>query len=146
MKMAGITVPIICVIIGEGGSGGALAIGVGNRVIMFEHSIYSVISPEGCAAILWKDQSKVEEAAEALALTAQDLFANRIIDEILREPVGGAHRHPVLAAHVLRRALRRNITELSALPPEELVRLRREKFRNMGLFFESIPAASVKSK
>ncbi|MBI5179012.1 MAG: acetyl-CoA carboxylase carboxyltransferase subunit alpha [Nitrospinae bacterium] len=136
MEMSSLRVPIICVVIGEGGSGGALAIGVGNRVLMLEHSVYSVISPEGCAAILWKDQTKVEEAAEALALTAQDLLANKIIEEIVREPIGGAHRNPTLAAHILRRALRRNLGELTPLSGDELVRQRREKFRNMGSFLE----------
>lgn len=139
LEMAALRVPVVCVITGEGGSGGALALGVGNRVLMFEHSVYSVISPEGCAAILWKDQAKVEEAADALALTAKDLLENEIIDEILREPVGGAHRDPILAAHVLKRALRRILGELSALSPEEIVRQRRHKFRNMGRYFENTP-------
>lgn len=138
LEMAALKVPIVCVVTGEGGSGGALALGVGNRVLMLEHSVYSVISPEGCAAILWKDQSKVEEAAEALALTSRDLLANKIIDEIVREPVGGAHRNPMLAAHVLKRVLRRVLSELSALSPEEIVAQRRRKFRNMGVFFEQL--------
>ncbi len=136
LEMSGIAVPIVCVVIGEGGSGGALALGVGNRVLMLEHSVYSVISPEGCAAILWKDQTKVEEAADALALTAQDLFENRIIDEVVREPIGGAHRDPILAAHILRRALRRNLGEFSNLSGAEIVRQRREKFRQIGSFLE----------
>ncbi len=138
MEMATLKVPIVCVITGEGGSGGALALGVGNRVLMLENSVYSVISPEGCAAILWKDQSKVEEAAEALALTSRDLLTNKIIDEIVREPVGGAHRNPMLAAHVLKRVLRRTLGELSALSTQEIVAQRRRKFRNMGVFFEQL--------
>ncbi|MBI3793577.1 MAG: acetyl-CoA carboxylase carboxyltransferase subunit alpha [Nitrospinae bacterium] len=139
MKMASLTVPVVCVVTGEGGSGGALALGVGNKVLMLEHSVYSVISPEGCAAILWKDQAKVEDAAEALALTAQDLLGNKMIDEIVREPAGGAHRDPVLAAHVLKRVLRRHIDQLSQLSPQELVKQRRDRFRNIGLYFEQYP-------
>lgn len=136
LTMASVRVPIICVVTGEGGSGGALALGVGNRVLMLEHSVYSVISPEGCAAILWKDQNKVEEAAEALALTAADMRANGLIDEVVREPIGGAHRDPTLAAHILRRALRRHLAELTALSPGEVVAQRRAKFRGMGSFLE----------
>ncbi len=135
-EMASITVPIISVVTGEGGSGGALALGVGNRVLMLENSVYSVISPEGCAAILWKDQTKVEEAAEAMALTSWDMHSNGLVDEVVREPVGGAHRDPTLAAHILRRALRRNLAELERLSENEVVRQRRDKFRKMGRFME----------
>jgi len=135
-EMSCFSVPIICVIIGEGGSGGALAMGVGNRVLMMEFAVYSVISPEGCAAILWKDQAKTVEAAEALSLTAKDLLGQGIIDEIVREPIGGAHRDSIRASHMLRRALRRNLKELTAMSPEELVAHRREKFRTIGPYNE----------
>ena len=134
LEMSRLTVPVIGVVIGEGGSGGALALGVGNRAIMLEHSVYSVITPEGCAAILWQDQEKVEEAAEALRITAKDLFGLGVIDEIIKEPPGGAHRQPKMAASILRRALRRNLGELLALSASELVDQRRKKFRNIGAF------------
>lgn len=134
MEMSALQVPVICVVIGEGGSGGALAMGLGNRTIMMENSVYSVISPEGCAAILWKSCDKVEEAAEALKMTAQDLLKFGLIDEIVKEPVGGAHRNPKAAASILRRVLRRNLNQLSKMPPEELQRQRREKIRKMGSF------------
>ncbi|MDH5541989.1 MAG: acetyl-CoA carboxylase carboxyltransferase subunit alpha [Nitrospinota bacterium] len=136
LEMASLKVPVICVVTGEGGSGGALAIGVGNRVLMMEYSVYSVISPEGCAAILWKDQAKIAEAAEALALTANDLLQQGIIDEVVQEPIGGAHRDPAVAAHTLRRVLRRHLAELSELPVRKLVDQRREKFRRIGTFTE----------
>jgi len=136
LEMSSIKTAVICVITGEGGSGGALALGVGNRVLMLEHSVYSVISPEGCAAILWKDQSKIVEAADALALTSEDLLKNGLIDEIVREPTGGAHRNHAFMAHILRRVLRRYLKELSQLSPDELVAQRREKFRRMGPFAE----------
>ncbi|MFQ5561153.1 MAG: carboxyl transferase domain-containing protein, partial [Nitrospinota bacterium] len=133
-EMARISVPVICVVIGEGGSGGALALGVGDRVLMLENSIYSVISPEGCAAILWNDPKMGETAAEALCPAAQDLKKLGIIDEILKEPLGGAHRDPELSASILRRALRRHLTELSQFTPDELLDNRRAKFRKMGVF------------
>lgn len=136
LEMSAIKVPILCVVIGEGGSGGALALGVGNRVLMLEHSVYSVISPEGCAAILWKDQSKVEEASDALALTAEDLFKQGLVDEVVREPLGGAHSNPELSTHKLRRVLRRHLKELTLLSPKAIVNQRREKFRRMGSFTE----------
>ena len=136
-----VEVPVICTIIGEGGSGGALAIGVGNRVLMFEHSVYSVISPEGCAAILWKDASKASRAAEALKITAKDLLAMGIIDEILPEPIGGAHRAPLRAADALKQAWVRHLKELSALSGRELREDRYQKFRKMGEFVESSAAA-----
>ena len=132
--MSRLTVPVICVVIGEGGSGGALAIGVGNRVLMMEYSVYSVISPEGCAAILWKSADKVGEAARALRMGAKDLLEFGIADEMVKEPLGGAHKDYKAAASILRRALRRNLDELSKFSGEELVRLRREKFRRMGSF------------
>ncbi len=134
MLMSSFKVPIICAVIGEGGSGGALALGVGNRMLMLENSVYSVISPEGCAAILWSDREKVEEAAEALRLTPKDLLKLGLIDEIVKEPSGGAHRNHSAAASILRRALRRNLKELGAMAPDELKNHRREKFRKMGAF------------
>jgi len=132
MEMSSLGTPIVSVVIGEGGSGGALALGVGNRVLMMEHSIYSVISPEGCAAILWNSCDKVEEAATALQLTAQDLIRLGVIDEIIKEPLGGAHRDPERAAHILRRVLRRHLNELGAMTTEALVSHRRGKIRRMG--------------
>lgn len=132
MEMSSIGTPIVSVVIGEGGSGGALALGVGNRVLMMEHSIYSVISPEGCAAILWNSCDKVEEAATALQLTAQDLIRLNVIDEIIKEPLGGAHRAPERAAHILRRVLRRHLNELGEMSTEEIISHRRGKIRRMG--------------
>jgi acetyl-CoA carboxylase carboxyl transferase subunit alpha len=136
LEMAHLPVPIVSLVIGEGGSGGALALAVGDVVMMLENSIYSVITPEGCAAILWKDASKAEQAAEALRLTAQDLLELKVIDEIIPEPLGGAHAdHQVVAANV-HDALLRNVDELRRLKPDKLVRRRREKFLRMGQFIE----------
>jgi len=133
-KMSHLKVPIIVVIIGEGGSGGALGIGVGDKVLMLENAIYSVISPEGCAAILWKDQTKVEEAAAALKLTAQDLLKLGIIDKIVPEPRGGAHRDIEKTANNIKEAILEEIKILSEISPEELVAKRKEKYRKMGKF------------
>lgn len=134
--MSELGVPVIAVVIGEGGSGGALAIGVANRVLMLEHSIYSVISPEGCAAILWKDGAKAPEAAELLKLTAQDLNQLGIADEVIKEPTGGAHRDYALTAKNIEKALKKHMKELSKLTPEELVEDRYRKFRAIGQFIE----------
>jgi acetyl-CoA carboxylase carboxyl transferase subunit alpha len=129
--------PIITVVIGEGGSGGALAIGVGDRILMLEHSIYSVISPEGCAAILWKDGEKGKEvAAESLKLTAADLSRLGVIDEIVKEPLGGAHRDPQGMAQILKEVVERHLKELERMNEEELLGLRYEKFRRMGTFID----------
>ncbi len=136
LEMSQLKIPIISVIIGEGGSGGALALGIANRVMMLENTVYSVISPEGCAAILWKNNEKVEEAADALQCSAQDLMKLGVIDEIVKEPPGGAHRHPRIAISILRRVLRRQLSEISKLTGEELVAHRREKFRKIGAFIE----------
>ena len=136
-EMAVLRTPIVSVIIGEGGSGGALAIAVGDRVLMFEHSTYSVITPEGCAAILWRDASHRARAAEALKLTAPDLLALRLVDEIIPEPPGGAHAAPDVAAAALLDALRRHLAELSKVRPEKLVRRRAEKYLRMGKFEEA---------
>jgi acetyl-CoA carboxylase carboxyl transferase subunit alpha len=137
MEMAVLETPIICAVIGEGGSGGALALGVADRVLMFENSVYSVISPEGCAAILWKDATQRERAAEALKLTAADLKRLELIDEIIPEPLGGAHQDPEAAGEALRAALIRQLAELRKLRPEKLVRRRIEKYGAMGIFAEA---------
>jgi len=130
-EMASLTVPIIVVITGEGGSGGALAIAVGDRILMLEYSVYAVISPEGCAAILWSDGTKGAQAAEALKLTARDILELEVIDEIVKEPLGGAHRDHEAMATALHEALSRNLAELKKVPQEDLVELRYQKFRKM---------------
>lgn len=141
-EMVTIRMPIIVVVIGEGGSGGALALGVGDRILMLEHSVYSVISPEGCAAILWKkdgqsvDQDEIDRAAEALKLTAQELFNLGIVDEIIKEPLGGAHRNPNETAETLGEAIKRNLRGLLQMPIDELIDRRYEKFRRIGTFEE----------
>ena len=129
-------VPIICVVIGEGGSGGALAIGIGDHITMLEHSVYSVISPEGCASILWGDKKKTAQAADALCITANDLLKFKVIDEIIREPLGGAHRNHKQAAIRMKKSLRKNLERLTQIPLSELVQLREKKFREMGNFVE----------
>ncbi len=132
--MSCLRIPIISAVIGEGGSGGALALGVADRVLMLEHSTYSVISPEGCAAILWNNGSKASEAADLLKITAQDLFQMNVIDEMVEEPIGGAHRDPRRAAELLKEAISRNLTEIRNMPAEGLIRNRYEKFRKLGTF------------
>jgi acetyl-CoA carboxylase carboxyl transferase subunit alpha len=134
--MFSLAVPIICTVIGEGGSGGALGIGVGDRLLIFENSVYTVATPEACAAILWRDATKAPKAAEALKITASDLKNLGIVDQILPEPKGGAHRSPIEAAQTLKTALLANLAELSALSPEELLETRYRKFRRMGVFIE----------
>ncbi len=136
-EMAGLATPIVCVVTGEGGSGGALAIGVGNRVLMLEHAIYSVISPEGCAAILWADAAKAPEAAQLMRVTAADLLRLGAIDAIVREPAGGAHRNWAETAANLRVALRDHLWELRSKSGEELVEERYDRFRRIGVFEES---------
>ena len=131
-------VPIICVVIGEGGSGGALAIGIGDHITMFEHSVYSVISPEGCASILWGDKGKTSQAADALCMTANDLLKFNVIDEIIREPLGGAHRNHKQAAIRLKKSLRKNLDRLMQVPPDQLTQLRKNKFREMGKVVEEV--------
>lgn len=135
-EMSRLTVPIIVVITGEGGSGGALAIAVGDRVLMLQHSVYAVISPEGCAAILWSDGTKGAQAAEALKLTASDIKELDVIDEIVPEPAGGAHRDHEAMAKNLHEALSRNLKELKAIPADELIEQRYQKFRKMSRFAE----------
>jgi len=133
-RMSQLQVPILVVIIGEGGSGGALGIGVGDRILMLENAIYSVISPEGCAAILWKNQEKVEEAAKALRLTSQDLFNLGLIDEIIPEPRGGAHKDPEQTALNIKERIIKHLEELKIVSPEEVVKKRYKKYREMGKF------------
>ena len=143
-EMAGLRTPILTVVTGEGGSGGALAIGMGNRVLMLEYAIYSVISPEGCAAILWGDASKAPEAAESMRITAPDLLKLGVIDAIVPEPVGGAHRDWEGAAGHLREALRDQLGQLTSKPADSLVAERYEKFRKIGAFEEaSTPSAGA---
>jgi acetyl-CoA carboxylase carboxyl transferase subunit alpha len=136
-EMSRLKVPIVVVVIGEGGSGGALGIGVGDRVLMLEYSIYSVISPEGCASILFRDAARAREAAEAMKITARDLLDLGVIDEIIPEPLGGAHRDPALAAKTVGAAIERHLSELESLSGEELVRGRLAKFMAMGEYREA---------
>ncbi|MEK0316306.1 acetyl-CoA carboxylase carboxyltransferase subunit alpha [Cohnella sp. 56] len=133
-EMAMLRVPVICVVVGEGGSGGALAIGVGNRVLMLENAIYSVISPNGAASILWKDASKADQAAEAMKITAKDLKSFGIIEEIIPEPKGGAHMDPSWQAEAVKTAIWRHLEDLSAMSPEALIEDRYRKFRSVGKF------------
>ena len=128
----GLKVPLVSIIVGEGGSGGAVALAAGNRVLMMEHAVYSVISPEGCASILWRTPDHAEDAAEALKITAQDLLKLKVIDEIIPEPVGGAHRDHALVMDMTRKALEASLSELSTLGGDKLKELRRKKFLNMG--------------
>ncbi|HXV86316.1 MAG TPA: acetyl-CoA carboxylase carboxyl transferase subunit alpha, partial [Gemmatimonadales bacterium] len=131
-EMAALGTAIIAAVIGEGGSGGALALGLADRVLMLENAVYSVISPEGCAAILWKDASQKERAAEALKLTARDLLQLGVIDEIVPEPAGGAHADHDGAARLLSEALDRHLQELITESPQRLIRRRAEKYLSMG--------------
>ena len=133
MEMARLPVPIIVVVTGEGGSGGALGLGVGDRILMLEHAVYSVISPEGCAAILWKDQARAEDAARALRLTAKDLKSLNVIDEILPEPPGGAHMNPQLMAKTVAAGIKRNLKQIRKVKPDTLIARRYKKYRDMGM-------------
>jgi acetyl-CoA carboxylase carboxyl transferase subunit alpha len=141
LEMSRLPTPIVCVVIGEGGSGGALGIGVGDRVSMMEHAYYSVISPEGCAGILWKvaDEHSKPRAAKALRMTAKDLREFGVIDDIIPEPLGGAHRDPREAANTLRNFFQRYLRELRGLSIDQLLEQRFQKFRRMG-FFDEIAA------
>ena len=134
--MTTLRTPIVTTVIGEGGSGGALAIGIGDRIVMLEYSIYSVITPEGCAAILWKDGRKKEVAAESLRLTAKDLYRLGVIDKIVKEPLGGAHRNPKGMADSLKEVVERYLKELESMDIEELLKNRYEKFRKIGVFID----------
>ncbi|MCL6552612.1 MAG: acetyl-CoA carboxylase carboxyltransferase subunit alpha [Firmicutes bacterium] len=136
MEMTRLRVPVVVTITGEGGSGGALAIAVGDAVLMLEHAIYTVIPPEGCAAILWHDATRAREAAGALRLVAADLLALEVVDEIVPEPAGGAHTDPPRAFDAVRAAVRRHLAALDGLPVDELVRRRYAKYRRMGYYEE----------
>jgi acetyl-CoA carboxylase carboxyl transferase subunit alpha len=144
-EMSRLPTPIICVVIGEGGSGGALGIGVGDRVAMLEHAYYSVISPEGCAGILWKSHTYKSQAAEALKMTSKDLLKLKVIDAVIPEPLGGAHRDHHLMASRLKLFLRNTLRELTAQPLDQLVEARYLKFRKMGVFFEGSPPPAFES-
>lgn len=135
-EMSFLKVPVIVIVIGEGGSGGAVALAVGDRILMLQNAIYSVISPEGCASILWKDATKAEDAARALKLTSQDLLELGVIDEVLDEPVGGAHRDWDTTARNVGAAIERHLRQLNELDPEHRFRLRQEKYRRIGIFNE----------
>lgn len=135
-EMVSLQVPVLILVIGEGGSGGALGIGVGDKICVMQNSYYSVISPEGCAAILWKDRAKADMAASALKLTAQDLLNFGIIDTIIQEPLGGAHRNPQAAAENVKKAILEGINDVSAMPKAKMLEKRYEKFRKMGRFID----------
>jgi acetyl-CoA carboxylase carboxyl transferase subunit alpha len=132
LVMSRLKVPIVSVVIGEGGSGGALALGVSDRVLMLEHSVYSVISPEGCAAILWDNPAKVPDAASALKMTAKDLLGFGVIDDIVPEPLGGAHREPKTICALVGKALTNQLFDLTDLPVEQLLANRERKYRKIG--------------
>ncbi|MEO5831291.1 MAG: carboxyl transferase domain-containing protein, partial [Rhodanobacter sp.] len=136
LEMAELKVPIVCTVIGEGGSGGALAIGVGDRTNMLQYSTYSVISPEGCASILWKSPDKVKDAAEALGMTAPRLFELGLVDKVVREPLGGAHRNPRSMAIRLKAVLLKQLDELEAMPLNDLLALRYKRLRSYGAYQE----------
>lgn len=135
-EMAVLEVPIIIIVIGEGGSGGALGIGVGDRIYVLENAYYSVISPEGCASILWRDRAKAPEAAKVLKLTANDLYELGIIDDVIKEPLGGAHRDPQITANNVRKKIIKCLNEFEKLSKKELLEARYEKFRKIGIFEE----------
>ncbi|MCP5515813.1 MAG: acetyl-CoA carboxylase carboxyltransferase subunit alpha [Verrucomicrobiales bacterium] len=142
-EMTLMSVPIIAVVIGEGGSGGALGIGVADRVLILENAYYSVISPEGCAAILWKDRTAAAKAAEALKITARDLLELQLVDEIVPEPLGGAHNDLAGTASTLKATLARHLLELKSCPVKERLRLRYEKYRAFGHFLEELPPVAT---
>ena len=139
-EMATLKTPIICTVIGEGGSGGALAIGVGDRLMMLQYSTYSVISPEGCATILWKSADKAELAAEAMGITSDRLLGLSLIDEIIPEPLGGCHRDRENTAEAIARALKRSLAELKAMPLDTLLEKRYQKLMSYGVFEEANPS------
>lgn len=145
-EMFSFTVPIICVVIGEGGSGGALGIGVGNKVMIMENAYYSVITPEGCAAILWKDRAYSAKAAEALKLTASDLLKLKLVDSIVEEPLGGAHKDYDAAAEKLKKAILKSLKEFENRTPEQLREQRYERFRNVKFYADPESAKSAPEK
>ncbi|MFA5115666.1 MAG: acetyl-CoA carboxylase carboxyltransferase subunit alpha [Candidatus Omnitrophota bacterium] len=134
MEMARLKVPIVCYIIGEGGSGGALGVGIGDRICVLENAYYSVISPEGCAAILWKDRTRAPDAAKALKLTAQDLLDLGLIEEVVPEPLGGAHRDPAKMAATIKDSAKKHLKELLTMSPDDLIEARYDKYRKIGAF------------
>jgi acetyl-CoA carboxylase carboxyl transferase subunit alpha len=144
-EMMVLEVPVIATVIGEGGSGGALGIGVADRVLILENSYYSVISPEGCAAILWKDRKNAPKAAEALKITAKDLLELKLVDEIIAEPLGGAHNDTVATATAFRECVQKHLAEISALPVADRMKRRYDKFRAHGHFKEKIDVGAMKS-
>ena len=137
-EMSRLETPIICIVIGEGGSGGALGIGVGDRVAVLEHAYYSVISPEGCAGILWKSAEHAEKAANALRFTSKDLLRLGVVDDVIEEPLGGAHRDHHRMSAMIKNYLKKNLTSLNQLSAEDLLRQRYERFRKIGVFHEQI--------
>jgi acetyl-CoA carboxylase carboxyl transferase subunit alpha len=137
LVMGALRVPIIAVVIGEGGSGGALAIGVADRLLMLQHAVYSVISPEGCAAILWNDQTKAADAAEALKMTSEDLQKLGIADEVIPEPLGGAHRDPALSCDTVKKVIETHLNQLLELSTDDLLKRRYEKYRRIGVLAEN---------
>jgi acetyl-CoA carboxylase carboxyl transferase subunit alpha len=136
LEMAVLKVPVICIVIGEGASGGALGIGVGDRVLMMEYTWYSVISPESCSSILWRSWDYKEKAADALKLSAEDMLGNKLIDGIIREPLGGAHNNPEAAFKAVKDEIKKHLKVLKAMEPDELVTTRVEKFGSMGVYVE----------
>lgn len=136
-EMSRLRTPIICIVIGEGGSGGALGLGVGDRIAMLQYAYYSVISPEGCSGILWKNDQNKDKAAEALKFTSADLLKMNVIDAVIEEPIGGAHRDPNLMASRLKLFLRTQLRQLRRIPVEQLVEQRYQRFRQFGVFFEN---------
>jgi acetyl-CoA carboxylase carboxyl transferase subunit alpha len=138
MQMSGLKVPVICIVIGEGGSGGALGIGVGDRMLIQEYAYFSVISPEGCASILWKDPERKADAAEALKITAPELVTLGVMDRIVEEPLGGAHRDPAAAARVLRDTILEELESLRALPVAKMLDQRYKKLRAVGKYREEV--------
>jgi acetyl-CoA carboxylase carboxyl transferase subunit alpha len=139
MALAGLTVPVVAVVMGEGGSGGALAIGVANRILMMEHSVYSVISPEGCASILWRSADKVSEACQAMKMTAREIRELGVAEEVIEEPLGGAHNDYDLAASRAKEAIIRHLNQLIKMPAQEVRGDRQRKFRDIGAFVEAAP-------
>lgn len=135
-EMATLQTPVIVFVIGEGGSGGALGIGIGDRIYVLENAYYSVISPEGCAAILWKERSRSPDAAKSLKLTAKDLLEMKIIDGMIKEPLGGAHRNPQETAGNIKAAIKKDLENLKKIPKDKLIEMRYTKFRSMGIFSE----------
>jgi acetyl-CoA carboxylase carboxyl transferase subunit alpha len=136
--MSRLRVPIITTVTGEGGSGGALAIAVADRVLMMENSVYSVISPEGCASIMWRDATKREIAAAAMKITARDMLELKLVDDIVPEPDGGAHNNHERAAELLKQALAKHLAQLRSMPVDKLLDARYDKFRHMGQYFQVV--------